>query len=362
MTVVDHLRHLVAFNTTNPPRKIFPDQGIFAYARDVLDGAGFQVEITDLGEGCLYLYAFRGNPSILFNVHLDTVPADENYSFDPWSLRVEEDRAIGLGACDIKGAAAGLLAAAQATSGPAALLFSSDEEAGSSICVKHFCAHLPRSFDAVIVAEPTNARAVTGHRGIKTFTGRFSGISGHSSGPHALEESALHRACAWVHAAVEQARLDREEMTYENLAGSCFNVGVVEGGKKPNIVASQARVRWGVRPLPGQDADALADHYFQLANPDHVEWLAGFTGPSLPAHVGDTGLKMVEAARAVAEHYQLPSGEPVNFWTEAALFSQAGLPAIVFGPGDIAQAHTADEWVSLRDLDTVTAVYTRIFS
>ena len=362
MTVVDHLRHLVAFNTTNPPREIFADQGIFAYARSILEEAGFAIELTDLGEGCLYLYAHRGDPAVLFNVHLDTVPADENYTADPWTLRVDQDRAIGLGACDIKGAAAGLLAAAEATSGPAAILFSSDEEAGSSVCIKHFCAHLPRNFDAVIVAEPTNARAVTGHRGIKTFTGRFQGTSGHSSGPRALEESALHRASSWVHAAVTQAALDREEMTFENLAGSCFNVGVIEGGKKPNIVASQATIRWGVRPLPGQDADTLADHYFALSDPDHVEWLPGFSGPSLPAHTGTEGLKMVEKARAVAECLQLPPGESVNFWTEAALFSHAGLPAIVFGPGSIAQAHTADEWVSLGDLDAVTAVYTRIFS
>jgi acetylornithine deacetylase len=67
-------------------------------------------------------------------------------------------------------------------------------------------------------------------------------------------------------------------------------------------------------------------------------------------------------ATALAADLGLPVGEPVDFWTEAALFSEAGLDAIVFGPGDIAQAHTAGEWVSLADLAAALAAYERILS
>lgn len=361
MNAVEHLRHLVAFDTRNPPRKIDATGGIFGYANQVLTEAGFQVQVTDLGSGCVYLLALRGEPEVLVNVHLDTVPADEGYSADPFTLRIEGDRAIGLGACDIKGAAAAALAAAQQSTGPAAILFSSDEEAGSSTCVKHFCAHLPRPFRVVLVAEPTNVRAVTAHRGIRTFSGHFHGQAGHSSGPSALENNALHKAARWMTAALLMAEDHRNSCRFQGLAGTCFNIGIVEGGKKPNIVAPKAFLRWGIRPLPGQDPDSLAREYKEVASPEEVDWTDGFTGPTLPALAGEAGLDQERQAHQIASDLGLPIGEPVDFWTEAALFSDAGIPAIVFGPGNIAQAHTADEWVSIKDLEDQQGHYERLF-
>lgn len=356
-----HLENLVRFDTTNPPRAIEADQGIFAYLKQALPD--FDLQLFDLGEGCLSLYARRGEPDLLVNVHVDTVPADENYTADPWTLRITNDRAIGLGACDIKGAAACLLAAAQTTDGPAALLFTSDEEAGSSRCVRDFTARKPHDYQAVFVAEPTMAQAVTGHRGIRTFTANFSGRAGHSSGPTALEDNALHQAARWIARAVDQAEQDLETLTYDNLRGTCFNVGVVQGGKKPNIVAPNATVRWGIRPLPGQDADALARRYFDLAlDPARAIFTPGFSGPSLPAIPGKEATQQAEIARQIAEAAGIPQGQAVNFWTEAALFSQAGFPTLVFGPGHIDQAHTADEWVALDQLELVASRYQQLLS
>ncbi|MEM9058424.1 MAG: M20/M25/M40 family metallo-hydrolase, partial [Pseudomonadota bacterium] len=93
---------------------------------------------------------------------------------------------------------------------------------------------------------------------------------------------------------------------------------------------------------------------------DHIaSWQRTFFGPSLPAQASDTGDPVAEA-RAFAQALKLPVTEAVDFWTEAALFSAAGVPAIVFGPGDIAQAHTADEWVALNELKTAFDTYVRI--
>lgn len=374
---LEHLRALVGFKTPNPPREMRAGEGIFAYIRSVLDEApgDFSIEEVDLGEGCVWLYARRGQPELLFNVHLDTVPAAPDYSADPWTLRIEDERAIGLGACDIKGAAAALLAAAQSSEGPCALLFTSDEEAGQSRCVGEFCERAPHDYEAVLVAEPTGVRAVLAHRGIRTFSGTFHGRAGHSSGPRALEESALHNAARWITRAVEHARQARDGDTHEpansegrgweitqHLRGHCFNVGVVEGGKKPNIVAPSAFLRWGVRPRPGDDPGAVARGFMQIAEDDAVTWHDGFVGPSLPAEFGPRGLDLLERATDVCQRYALPAGPAVDFWTEAAIFSQAGWPAIVFGPGDIAQAHTADEFVSLEDLKHVAAHYRRLMS
>ncbi|HPG95711.1 MAG TPA: M20/M25/M40 family metallo-hydrolase, partial [Dokdonella sp.] len=121
-STLTHLRSLVAFDTRNPPRAI-STAGIFDYLSRNLPG--FEIDVADHGAGAVSLYARRGKPGILFNVHLDTVPDSPHWSANPFELRVVDDRAIGLGACDIKGAAAALLAAANTVQGDAAFLFSS---------------------------------------------------------------------------------------------------------------------------------------------------------------------------------------------------------------------------------------------
>src|SRR3546814_12987747 len=121
--------------TRNPPRRIGVG-GIFDYLRAQLPD--FRVEVTDHGDGAVSLFAVRGTPQVLFNVHLDTVPSSPAWSADPFTLRVTRNRAIGLGACDIKGAAACLVAAARATRGDAAFLFGSDEAANDARCIEAF--------------------------------------------------------------------------------------------------------------------------------------------------------------------------------------------------------------------------------
>ncbi len=202
--VLSRLDRLVSFDTRNPPRAI-DRGGIFAYLAEAL-GAGFSCEITDLGEGCLGLLAVRGAPRLLFNVHVDTVPADPAWTGDPLGMRIDGDRAVGLGVCDIKGAAACLLEAVhRVPAADVALLFTSDEEAGSSRCVRSFLSG-PHGFQRVVVAEPTRCRAVLEHRGIATCHGAFRGVGGHASAPRALADSALHEAVRW---ASRRARLRR---------------------------------------------------------------------------------------------------------------------------------------------------------
>ena len=162
--VLTHLAALVGFDTRNPPRRIGAG-GIFDYLRANLPG--FEFELQDHGAGAVSLLARRGQCERVFNVHLDTVPDSPGWSADPHVLRVTDERAIGLGACDTKGAAACLLAAAERSDGPLALLFSSDEEANDARCIASFLA-TDRGFREAIVAEPTQAQAVLAHRGISS--------------------------------------------------------------------------------------------------------------------------------------------------------------------------------------------------
>src|SRR5690606_14148317 len=126
-----HLEKLVGFDTRNPPRAI--GTGIFEYIRAQLPG--FRCTLQDHGDGAISLLAVRGRPIRVSNVHLDTVPSSPAWSADPFVPRIENQRAVGLGACDIKGAAAGLIAAANATAGDAAIPLSSDEEANDPRCI-----------------------------------------------------------------------------------------------------------------------------------------------------------------------------------------------------------------------------------
>jgi len=354
--VLKHLEALVSFDTRNPPRRIGTG-GMFDYLRAQLPG--FRIELTDHGDGAVSLLAVRGNPTRLFNVHLDTVPSSPAWSADPHRLRVTADRAIGLGACDIKGAAAGLLAAAAVTQGDAAFLFSTDEEANDARCIAGFLG-TEHPFLEAIVAEPTGCEAVLAHRGISSVRMRFRGAAGHASGENAMQASALHQVMRWGNAALELVA-SQAHQRFGGMSGLRFNIGKVEGGIKANMIAPSAEIRFGFRPLPSMSVDALHERFGTLVEAGAIErYEETFRGPSLPsgdiAEAEDRRL----AARDLAEGLGLPIGNAVDFWTEASLFSAAGLTAIVYGPGDIAQAHTADEWVALDQLAAAASTYQRL--
>lgn len=351
------LGRLVAFDTRNPPR-VIDGAGIFNYLRGELAICGLRGELVDLGDGCLYLLATRGAPDLLINIHIDTVPADPAWADDPLQLHVTDDRAIGLGACDIKGAVACLLTALAATTGPIAVLLSSDEEAGSSRCVRTFLER--HTFAQVLVAEPTRCAAVLEHRGIGTATAEFTGVGGHASAARAHHDSAVHEAVRWAGRALDHAALDRGEGP---LRGLRLNLGAIDGGLKANMIAAHARVRLGVRPPPELPPHAALAELAALApDPSRLTFTPGFLAPPLPAGGPARLADARRDAHALATRLGLEIGPPVDFWTEAALFSEAGATALVYGPGDIAQAHTAGEWVALTDLVKATADYHRILS
>lgn len=355
---LDHLEQLVSFDTRNPPRAIKAEGGIFDYIRGQLPG--FDVEVIDHGAGAVSLYAVRGAPTVLFNVHLDTVPDSPHWSADPHVMRRAEDRVIGLGVCDIKGAAAALIAAANAGDGDAALLFSSDEEANDPRCIAAFLARgIP--YEGVIVAEPTMGEAVLAHRGISSVLMRFAGTAGHASGKQDPAASALHQAMRWGGRALDHVDA-LSHARFGGLTGLRFNIGRVEGGIKANMIAPAAELRFGFRPLPSMDVDDLLATFAGYAQPDAAEFSETFRGPSLPSGDVSRAEERRLEARDIADALDLPIGNAVDFWTEASLFSAGGYTAFVYGPGDIAQAHTADEFVTLAQLQVYAESVHRIIN
>jgi acetylornithine deacetylase len=348
--VLKHLKCLIAFDTQNPPRSLDAASPIFGWVSDVL-GPDFEIEITDHGLGRISMLAVRGKPSLLFNVHLDTVPVIEGSRFPALEMTLDNGRVYGRGSCDIKGAAACLLEVAGATDEPMAFLFTTDEEGASGCCVAEFVRSVQRkAFSQVVVAEPTDCLAVLSHRGYLSVKGEFSGKSGHSSEPRALQDNALHKLSSWVAAAVDKAaEMDREGRR------PCFNVGEVHGGIKSNVIADQANLHWSARLSPGDSNEDFLDLMASLDVSDSAQWQVPFSGPPLP-----TDGMGISQAEAFVEEHGIEAGPAVDFWTEASLFAQAGLAGIVLGPGNIAQAHVLDEWVSIEQLESALKIYTKL--
>lgn len=348
--ILDYLRPLIAFNTENPPRNLTKDSEIFAYLTSVLPD--FDVQLFDHDDGRVSFYAKRGNPKVLFNVHIDTVPSVQNWSHSPFEVVDHGDTVSGLGVCDIKGAAACLLLLAQQDKRDLALLFTTDEEGANGCCVNEFIqAGLAHDYQLAVVAEPTQCQAVTEHSGFISVEMNFTGVAGHSSDLNALKQSANHHLIKWADNTLQMVN---EEYTDNSLAR--FNLGEMRGGIKSNISSDHAFAKWSARLVPGSDTEAFIEKV-KAAIPKiaDVAWRSSFYGPPLPTLEYDNS-----KAQAFANEFDIELGAPVGFWTEASLFNAAGTPAFVLGPGNIEQAHTANEWVAKSQLATAYEQYERI--
>ena len=348
--ILKHLTALVSFDSQNPPREIAVHGPMFTYLRRTLE-ASFEIQVFDHGDGHVTMLAERGSTDTLFNCHLDTVPAGEGWSNPPLELLVRDGRAYGRGSCDIKGAAAVLLAVSEVSDAPMAMLFTTDEEGSGGCCVNNFLkTQAAKKYKRAVVCEPTACRAVLSHRGYLSVKGQFFGTAGHSSEARALTENAIHRCGRWLSKAVDHCQQEAE-------AGreTCFNLGTVSGGIKSNVIADQCNVHWSARLSPGQDNQALLDILSGFAEVGQAEWKVPFSGPPLPSAGRDA-----HAARAWVKGLGLDITERVDFWTEASLFSAANMDAIVLGPGHIEQAHTVDEWVEVSQLEQISPLYRRV--
>jgi acetylornithine deacetylase len=351
--ILGHLEALVACDTQNPPRQIEADSEVFRYCTEQVGGE-FEVQTWDHGDGHVSWLAIKGRPKVLFNVHLDTVPVGEGWSSDPHTAVVREGRVYGRGSCDIKGAAACLLTLAQQDVENLALLFTSDEEGAGGCCVEKFLeTGSARQFRQVIVAEPSNCQAILGHRGFLSVKTRFHGQPGHSSEARALGDNANHQMATWAAGALQVAENRKQDAQDP---GTCLNIGIVDGGTKSNVIAGGAFVHWSARLQPGHSNEAFLNEIKACATEgSSAEWEVPFCGEPLPAE-GQSDI----AALTFCRSHDLPAGDPVDFWTEASLFSAAGLPALVLGPGDITQAHATDEWVEVEQLEIAYELYYRV--
>ena len=363
MSLVSRLAELVAFDTQNPSGDERPL--LDALAAELAALGASLVAREDVGERKGFVYARFGAapPRLLLNAHVDTVPANSGYSAPPQRLLEREGRLFGLGAADTKGAIAAILEALEQTaagrrSSPASVgvLFSGDEERGSS-CMRAFLDG-PHALGLrqAIVCEPTGCRAGWRHRGIGAAEVVATGPGGHSS----LADRMVNPTAVLARAAVALDDLGRSyrQRGPEGFPGICLNVAGLAGGIAFNVVPARATLTFSVRPPPGTAvADVLVEAEAcarRAAAPEDVAWTLVADRPSFQTRALD------DFAPLLGDRARQPVD--LGFWTEAALMSERGIDAVVFGPGDIAQAHAADEFVTVADLETARAVFADLLS
>ena len=354
MIVAHLLAELVAFPTqqAGPERGAGDERALCEYLAPMLRSAGADevvVEVatrSDGGPGA-YVFARWGTPRRLINVHIDTVPANAGWTRDPWTPYIVDGRLFGLGSADTKGAIAATLVAIEATRPrDFGVLFSGDEEAGSGVIRAFLAGPHAAVIQEVFVCEPTARTAGVAHRGVLGQRARMSGPGGHSSKADHLPKPVAK--LARFATAIDDAGIRRLPDGPPGMQGTCLNIAGLSGGVAFNVIPARAELSWSLRPYPGFDRAGWDREIAALAARIDHEIAVETTLDHVPF-----------ACEALADHVRkfVRSVGTLDFWTEAALWAQHGKAAIVIGPGDIAQAHAADEYVALDDLDWAVGLF-----
>ena len=303
--------------------------------------------------------------TVLFECHQDTVPVDAMV-IDPFGAKIENGKLYGRGACDVKAGAAVMLTAfarllkeKPAGSARVILGYSVDEEhsfLGVQEMVKGLAA------DYAVVAEPTLLNIVNAHKGVVRWRIETAGRACHSSRPE-QGVSAIYRMAKLLNGIEDYAEQLRKQPPDAVLGPRTASVGRILGGVSPNTVPDCCRIDVDRRLLPGEtatgaaaDLEAFLNGYPGVAFPFTITQAHAACMPLSPAKSSDLTKRLGSAINAVVGKHEVL---PVPFGTDASTVSEAGIPAVVFGPGDIAQAHTKDEWIDLSQLEPAAEILFR---
>jgi acetylornithine deacetylase len=361
------LGRLVAFDTVSRNSNL----AAIEFIRDYLDGHGIESRLTfDDDRRKANLFATIGpadRPGLIFSGHSDVVPVDgQDWTGDPFKLRTDDDgRLYARGAADMKGFIATALAMVPALKErvadvPVHLAFSYDEEVGC-IGVRRLIEQIGMAEArpmACIVGEPTMMQPIIGQKGLHVFRCHVHGYGAHSSRtPYGV--NAVEAAAELVAKIRQMARRLREEGPFDHgydPAYTTLHCGTIQGGTAQNIVPADCAFTFEIRNLPGHDPAGIVAEIERHAR-EHLE-------PEMQAVAPATGFRFT--ARDPLPDYEIGEDHPavslvkgalganavgkVAYMTEAGLFGRAGIPTVICGPGDIAQAHKPDEFIQAAQL------------
>jgi acetylornithine deacetylase/succinyl-diaminopimelate desuccinylase-like protein len=309
--------------------------------------------------------------TLVLEVHQDTVPTD-NMTIAPFGAAIENGRLYGRGACDVRGGMASMLTAfarlvreKPAKSARVVMACTVDEEhtfLGVQRLVQDDLKGNVNGPVFAVVAEPTGLDVVHAHKGVVRWSLTTPGRSCHSSRPE-LGVNAVYRMAALLPHVERFAEELRATTSHPLLGPATLSVGRIEGGTSVNTVPDLCRIDVDRRALPGESPRALPVEFewylrrhvpgaeFSCTEP----WLVC---PALgPEASGEVVAKLGAAIDSVRGTHKVV---PVPYGTDASTLAEAGVPSVVFGPGDIAQAHTCDEWVELAQVEAAAEILYRL--
>jgi len=364
-------RALIQIDSRNPT--LAPDSpGEGDCARtlaSVLDDWGFSVQLMESVPGRPNVVARigpRDAPALMLNGHLDVVGV-EGMIHNPFSAQIRGDRIYGRGSADMKGGVAAMCAAAakgaQADSSRQILVTAVVDEEYESLGMRALLADGIRA-DAAIITEPTRLAICPAHRGFVwmdiVVTGRAAHGSRYDIGVDAI-----------THTGLLLAQLERLERTRESgprhqlLGRGSLHASKIQGGVGMSTYPELCNLAIERRTLPGESAEkALGEirDAFASVRAEHPQFAARVTlnTAQLPSDV-PADSPIVKRLRGALEREGVPVKiEGLSAWTDAAPLNEAGIPTICFGPGDIALAHAAEEFVPIEEIDVATRVLTRV--
>ncbi|MEM9971511.1 MAG: acetylornithine deacetylase [Pseudomonadota bacterium] len=367
MTPREILERLVAFPTVSTETNI----PLIDWVADHLAAHGIASHRMPDDTGTKHaLFASVGPDApggIVLSGHTDVVPVEgQDWTTDPWQVTEKDGRLYGRGTCDMKGfdalAVAAMVKAKSADlKRPLQIAFSFDEEIGcegAPPLIRAMDGVVPKAATAII-GEPSMMKVVTGHKGSTGFQLHVRGFEVHSSllpdGVSAILESA--RIINWINErnAENAAKAPGPLAANFNPPWTTLHVGMIKGGTAHNITAKDAYFDMEFRVVPGESVEEWADAF--LAYVSEVEAAMQAVQPSArittDRYFGVPGLQPESEGEAetLARRITGDNGtHVVSYGTEAGHFQNAGYSSVICGPGDIAQAHQADEFVAIEQL------------
>jgi acetylornithine deacetylase len=354
------LRELIALPSVNPaflpandPRA--GEQWVVDFLAATAARAGLDIELQPVLPGRSNFLA-RLSPRqkarcrIVLAPHLDTVNAEASL-FTP---RKKNGRLFGRGACDTKGSVAAMATAlcelARQSSRPALteILFAGLVDEENAQAGSRALAGSRLRADLAIVGEPTRLQAVTAHKGDLWMIIRTRGLSAHGAQPE-LGRNAVHAMARVVDLLETKYAGQLRRRRHPLLGRATINVGSIRGGTQANIVPDSCEILVDRRTLPGETEARVEREIHSLLRKYglQVTFDRGRLAPCEPLETNPK-LPLVRQFLGSIGQRKLVG---VNYFCDASVLSRGGIPSIVFGPGDIAQAHTADEWIELDSLE-----------
>jgi acetylornithine deacetylase len=362
-------RALVSIPSVNPTlSKGGAGEGEIAQACAAwLEAWGLEVRFQDVGAGrCNVVATLEGEgPTLLLNGHLDTVGV-EGMTIAPFGAELREGRILGRGSCDMKGGVAALMAAASrlVRGGPRpdlVVALTADEE-HASLGMDALVRSGVRA-DLAVVCEPTGLKVMPAHKGFVWVKATFRGRAAHGSRPE-LGIDAIRHAALYLAALDHHAERLRARPLHPLLGHGSLHAGTIRGGTAESVYPDLCEILLERRTLPGEapeDVVAELEAVLETVRAREPE-VRGTLVPTLarPGTEVPQDAPLVRGLLEACGSRGVTGGvEGMTAWVDAAFLNQAGIPAVCFGPGDIGQAHSADEWIDASQIRVCADVLER---